>query len=70
MRVTLALLTGLMLLMTAPGQAAPLAAKANRTELGAAGPLVRVAEGCGPGFHRRHWRDRWGYWHWGRCVPN
>ena len=21
-------------------------------------------------WHREHWRDRWGYWHWGECVPN
>jgi hypothetical protein len=21
-------------------------------------------------WHRGHWRDRWGYWHWGECVPN
>lgn len=29
-----------------------------------------VAEGCGPGWHRHHWIDRWGHWHWGHCVPN
>jgi hypothetical protein len=36
----------------------------------AAPPIELVAEGCGWGWHRHHWIDRWGHWHWGRCVPN
>ena len=36
----------------------------------AAPPIELVAEGCGWGWHRRHWLDRWGHWHWGHCVPN
>jgi hypothetical protein len=32
--------------------------------------ILLVAGGCGPGFHHRHWRDRFGHWHLGRCVPN
>ena len=70
MRAILAMSVGLVMLMTVPGEAAPLAGKANRVELGAAPPIELVAEGCGPGWHRRHWRDYWGRWHWGRCVPN
>jgi hypothetical protein len=30
----------------------------------AGAPRMRV------GWHRGHWRDRWGYWHWGRCYLN
>ena len=33
-------------------------------------PIELVAEGCGWGWHRHHWQDRWGNWHWGRCVPD
>jgi hypothetical protein len=33
-------------------------------------PVELVAGGCGWGWHRHHWRGRWGYWHWGHCVPN
>jgi hypothetical protein len=44
---------------------------APATGLAVANPAVTlVANGCGPGFHRRHWRDPAGHWHWGRCVPN
>jgi class 3 adenylate cyclase len=32
-------------------------------------PMELVALGCGPGWHRRDWRDYWGRWNWGRCVP-
>ena len=31
--------------------------------------IVLVRGGCGPGFHRRRWIDRFGRWHIG-CVPN
>jgi hypothetical protein len=51
-------------------QAAPVPTKATPAELGAAPTVELVAQGCGWSWHRRHWRDRWGYWHWGRCVPN
>jgi hypothetical protein len=27
----------------------------------------RAADG---GWHRVHWQNRWGYWHWGHCVLN
>jgi len=29
-----------------------------------------VRDGCGRGWHRHHWRDQWGYWHGGDCVPD
>jgi hypothetical protein len=30
-----------------------------------------VAQGCGAGWHRRPgWRDQYGNWHPGHCVPN
>ena len=45
-------------------------AKATPVELGTSPPIELVRQGCGWGGHRVHWRDRWGYWHWGRCVPN
>ena len=37
--------------------------------VGAVPPVELVAQGCGWRWHRHHWRDRWGYWHWGRCFP-
>ena len=45
--------------------AAPLPPKPSAIELGAAPPVELVAGGCGWGWHRQHWRDRWGYWHRG-----
>ena len=38
--------------------------------LGAAPPLELVRDGCGRGWHRTRWRDQWGIWHWGDCVPD
>ena len=51
-------------------QAAPLPPKPSAIELGAAPPVELVAGVCGWGWHRTHWQDHWGYWHWGHCVPN
>jgi hypothetical protein len=36
---------------------------------GPAGPMLEIRDGCGLGWHRVGWRDRWGYWR-SRCVPN
>ena len=33
-------------------------------------PIELVRVGCGHGWHRHHWRDQWGNWQWGDCVPN
>jgi len=30
--------------------------------------LVRDGSGCG--WHRARWRDQWGNWQSGDCVPN
>jgi hypothetical protein len=69
MRTIVATIAGLLALITISAQAAPLApAKPAVTELGSP-PIELVRQGCGWGWHRHHWRDRWGYWHWGRCVP-
>jgi hypothetical protein len=71
MRATIPTLAGLLALTTISAQAAPLPPmKSTMSELGSAPPVELVREGCGPGWHRHHWRDRWGYWHWGHCVPN
>jgi hypothetical protein len=53
-------------------QAAPIVVPAKRIaiELGAAPPIELVRQGCGWGWHRGGWRDRWGYWHWEHCIPN
>jgi hypothetical protein len=69
MRVIIPTLVGLVLL-AATSHAAPNPAKVTGTELGAVPSIELVAEGCGPGWHRHHWRGRWGYWHGGHCVPN
>jgi hypothetical protein len=40
--------------------AAPLTPpKSPPAELGAGPPIELARDGCGPGWHRRHWRDRW-----------
>jgi hypothetical protein len=71
MRVIVATLVGLVALAAGAVQAAPLApTMATPAELGSASPIELLVQGCGWGWHRGGWRDRWGYWHWGRCYPN
>jgi hypothetical protein len=70
MRVAVATFVGLMALAATSVQAAPIPIKATQVSLGAAPLIELVAQGCGWGWHRAHWRDRWGYWHWGHCEPN
>jgi hypothetical protein len=71
MLVIVATFAGLVALAAASVQAAPLPpVKATPAELGAAPPIELVEDGCGHGWHRHHWRDQWGYWHWGHCVPS
>ncbi|HJU20208.1 MAG TPA: hypothetical protein VJ770_27455 [Stellaceae bacterium] len=69
MRLVLAAFTAGLFLAGGSAFAAPQFSQPNRTELGAAAPLQLVAGGCGIGFHRQGWRDRYGRWHV-RCVPN
>jgi hypothetical protein len=71
MRTTIATLAGLTVFAAISAQAAPLTSlKATPAELNGAPPIELVRQGCGWGWHRGHWRDRWGYWHWGHCYPN
>jgi hypothetical protein len=53
-------------------QAASIAvpAKLIAVELGAAPSIDLVREDCGWAGIAAGWRDRWGYWHWGRCYRN
>jgi hypothetical protein len=61
---------GVGLALATSAQAAPLAPKPALVDLGTAPPVEPIAEGCGWGWHRRHWQDRWGNRHWGRCVSD
>jgi hypothetical protein len=64
MRIIIATCASLVALSSISVQAAPLPlTKAGPTQ------LELVAEGCGYGYRRNLWRDEWGYWRWGRCVP-
>jgi len=67
--IILAVVCGLALATTSL-QAAPVPTKALPGELGVAPSLKLVRDGCGRGWHRHHWRDQWGYWHGGDCVPD
>ncbi len=67
--VILAIVCGLALAATSL-QAAPVSTKILLGELGVAPSVELVRDGCGRGGHRTRWRDQWGYWHWGDCVPD
>ena len=58
------------LAFVASAQAAPLAPNLVSIELGASPSVELVRDDCGRGRHRTHWRDQWGNWQWGDCVPN
>ena len=68
MRLVLAAFVAGLLLAGGSASAAPQFAMPHQTGPGTAAPLHLVAGGCGIGFHRQRWRDRYGYWHV-RCVP-
>jgi hypothetical protein len=71
MRAMIATLAGLVALTSVSAQAVPLApAKAFPVQFGAGSSIELARQGCGWGWHRGHWRDRWGYWHWGGCYRN
>jgi hypothetical protein len=38
--------------------------------LGLAPVLELVTQGCSAGWHRGHWQDSSGEWHWGDCFPS
>ena len=68
MRAAIVALVAVCGLMALPAQvrAAPTAPQGIAT----ADPAIElVRDGCGPGWHRQGWRDRWGNWR-SRCVPN
>jgi len=58
------------LALAASVQAAPLAPQLKAIELGAALPMELVGGGCGWGWHRNYWKDRWGNLRRGRCVKD
>ena len=71
MRVIFSTFAGLGALAAVSVQAAPVPLiKATPADLSTVPPFQLVAQDCGPGWHRHHWRDYWGRWHWGRCHPN
>ena len=48
----------------------PLAPNPGSIELSASLPVELVRDGSGCGWHRARWRDQWGNWQSGDCVPN
>jgi hypothetical protein len=70
MRAMIATLAGLLALTTVSVQAAPLApVKVSRVEIATAPPIELARQGCGWGWHRGLWRDRWGYLALGPLLP-
>jgi hypothetical protein len=57
------------LVLAASAQAAPLAPRQQST-LGGSPPVELVSGGCGWGWHRNYWKERWGNLRQGRCVRN
>jgi hypothetical protein len=51
-------------------QVAPIPQKAVPASIGLAPVVELVAQGCSLGWHRGHWRDPSGEWHWGHCFPS
>ncbi|HJU16987.1 MAG TPA: hypothetical protein VJ770_11015 [Stellaceae bacterium] len=70
MRLVLAAFAAGLLFTAGPASATPQFPVTGKTVPGITAHLEQVRQGCGLGWHRRMWRDRWGRWHWGRCVPN
>jgi hypothetical protein len=66
--LTLAFAAGLT--VAASLQAAPLAPNPASVEIVTAPPFEQARDGCGRGWLRGRWRDEWGPWRWGRCIPN
>ncbi len=70
LRTVIGTFAGLLAFAVVSAQAAPIAARPMQAEIAAAPSIELVRQGCGWGWHRGGWRDRWGYWHWGSCRPN
>src|SRR5262249_15056960 len=70
MRTMIVAFTFGLALAASAAEAAPLAPKPTAIGPGAALSLELARDGCGGRWHRHHWRDQWGYWRWGDCVPD
>ena len=51
-------------------QAGPTPKTVVPASLGWAPVVELVAQGCSLGWHRGHWQDPSGAWHWGHCFPS
>jgi hypothetical protein len=69
LRAIIGTFAGLLAFTVVSAQAAPIATRPIQAKIAAAPSIELVRQGCGPGWHRTGWRDRYGYWHWGRSVP-
>jgi len=49
---------------------APLSNHLPSLSLGSPPPAELVSGGCGWGWHRHYWKDRWGNLRAGRCIRN
>ena len=58
------------IVLAASAHAAPPAPQSKAIELGTAPPVELVGGGCGFGWHRNYWKDRWGNLRKGRCVKD
>lgn len=67
MRFVAAAFVGLAILSL---QAAPTPRQAMPASLGLAPVVELVAQGCSLGWHRGHWQDPSGEWHWSPCFPS
>jgi|SRR6516162_8417925 hypothetical protein len=56
--------------LAASAQAAPFRPKPGMIEFDTVPSVELVRDGCGRGWHPTRWRDKWGNWQWGDCVPN
>ena len=51
-------------------QTAPVPKNAMPASLGLAPVVELMAQGCSLGWHRGHWQDESGAWHWSHCFPS
>jgi hypothetical protein len=48
----------------------PMPKHAVPVSLGLAPVVELAAQGCSLGWHRGHWQDDSGAWHWSHCFPS
>jgi hypothetical protein len=68
--VAVASFAGLVGFAVVSANAAPLSPKSTPIEVGANPSIELARDGCGRGWHRTGWRDQWGRWQWGDCIPD